>query len=230
MPCEKYQDALTDLAARGAEVVGVVREHLNVCASCRSYLEQEQFLFASIDSAVRSSINEPLPAALVQRLHARVAQESALTRNWSPILAARAIAIAASIVFGIITVQYRFHQTRPQAGIRRTVAVAATVANTDSAFSARSAGPSASLRRASAPVVTLSRVVGSAKQSGLEVIVPPDQQDLLAEYARMLQSRALDARAHQISVPAASTIEPIVMAANAISELKVQPLPDLQSQ
>ncbi len=53
MPCEKYQDALIDLAAGGAEVVGVVGEHLNVCASCRSYLEQEQILFASIDSGVR---------------------------------------------------------------------------------------------------------------------------------------------------------------------------------
>jgi hypothetical protein len=230
MPCEEYQDALTDLAAKGAEPAGEVRAHLGVCASCRSYLTLEKLLFASIDSAVRSNINEPLPAALVQRLHARVAQESTLRRNWSPILAATAIAIAATIVVGIVTVQYRFHQTRPQAGVRGTIAVAATVANTDSAFSAPSSGPSTSSRGRSSPGVTLSHVVGSAKQSRLEVIVPSDQQVLLAQYARMLQSRALDARMRPVSLPAASAIEPIVMAANVISELKVQPLPDLQSQ
>ena len=230
MPCEKYQDALTDLAAKGAEPAGDVRAHLGVCASCCSYLTLEQLLFASIDSAVRSNINEPLPAALVQRLHARVAQESTLTRNWSPILAAGAIAVAATIVLGIVSVQYRFHQAPPQAGIRGTIADAATVTNTDSVFGAPSAEPSASSRGRSSPVVTLSRVVGSARQSRLEVIVPSDQQVLLAEYARMLQSRSLDARARPISLPAASAIEPIVMAANVISELKVQPLPDLQSK
>ena len=230
MPCEKYQDKLTDLAAKGAEPLGDVCTHLSVCASCRSYIKLEQLLFASIDSVVRSNINEPLPGALVQRLHARIAQESTLRRNWSPILAATSVAVAATIVLGIVTVQYRFHQTRPQTGVQRTIAVAATVANTDSAFSAPPARPSASSRDRSSPVVTLSRVVGSAKQSGLEVIVPSDQQVLLAQYARMLQSRALDARVRRVSLPAASAIEPIVMAANVISELKVQPLPDLQSK
>jgi hypothetical protein len=230
MPCKKYQDALTNLATKGAEPAGDVRAHLSVCASCRSYLTLEQLLFASIDSVVRSNINEPLPGALVQRLHARIAQESTLRRNWSPILAATSVAVAATIVLGIVTIQYRFHQTRPQTGVRRTIAVAATVANTDSAFSAPPARPSASSRDRSSPVVTLSRVVGSAKQSGLEVIVPSDQQVLLAQYARMLQSRALDARVRRVSLPAASAIEPIVMAANVISELKVQPLPDLESK
>lgn len=230
MPCEKYQDALTDLAAKSAEPAGDLRAHLEVCASCRSYIKLEQFLFASIDSTVRSNVNESLPGALVQRLHARIAQESAQTRNWSPILAATAVAVAATIVLGIVTVQYQFHRTRPQAGIRRNIAGAATVANADREFSRPSSGPSGSSRGRSSPVVTLSRVAGSAKQSGPEVIVPSDQQVLLADYARTLQSRALDARVRPISLPAASVIEPIVIAANDIPGLNVQPLPDLQSK
>jgi hypothetical protein len=101
MPCEKYQDALTDLAARGAEVVGVVREHLNVCASCRSYLEQEQVLFVSIDSGVQAAANAAVPASLLQRFEARIAQEAEakhITRvNWNYALVAAAVLIVLAL-------------------------------------------------------------------------------------------------------------------------------------
>jgi hypothetical protein len=81
MPCEKYQDALTDLAAKGAEPAGDVRAHLDSCVACSSYLEQERFLLKSIDSGIRSDVNAALPAAVVQRLQARLAQESAFERR-----------------------------------------------------------------------------------------------------------------------------------------------------
>ena len=64
MSCEKYQDALIDLVASGAEPVGVVRSHLEECASCRSYLEREHVLFATIECGVRQTTNAPLPASL----------------------------------------------------------------------------------------------------------------------------------------------------------------------
>jgi hypothetical protein len=76
MSCEKYQDALIDLVASGAEPVGVVRSHLEGCASCRSYLEREHVLFATIECGVRQTTNAPLPASLLQRFEARLAQET----------------------------------------------------------------------------------------------------------------------------------------------------------
>jgi hypothetical protein len=86
MPCEKYQDALIDLAARGAEPVGAVRSHLDGCWLCRSYLEQEKVLFATIEFGVRQSTNAPLPVSLVPRFDARFAQQmpakAAPRRNW----------------------------------------------------------------------------------------------------------------------------------------------------
>jgi hypothetical protein len=86
MPCEKYQDALIDLAASGAEPDGVVRSHLDGCWVCRSYLEREQVLFATIEFGVRQSTNAPLPVSLLQRFEARLAQEKpakvAPRRNW----------------------------------------------------------------------------------------------------------------------------------------------------
>jgi hypothetical protein len=81
MPCEKYQEALTDLAAKGAEPAGEVRAHLDSCVACSSYMEQERFLLKSIDSGIRSDVNAALPAAVVQRLQARLAQESAFERR-----------------------------------------------------------------------------------------------------------------------------------------------------
>jgi hypothetical protein len=76
MPCEKYEEALIDLAASGSESVGVVLSHLERCASCRSYLERERVLFATIDCGVRQTTNAPLPTSLLQRFEARLAQET----------------------------------------------------------------------------------------------------------------------------------------------------------
>ncbi len=76
MPCEKYQDALTDLAAKGAEPAGDVRAHLDSCVACSSYMEQEVSLITAINSGVQAAANASVPASLLQRFEARIAQEA----------------------------------------------------------------------------------------------------------------------------------------------------------
>jgi hypothetical protein len=83
MPCEKYQAALIDLAARDAQPSGEIREHLAACAFCRAFLEQEQLLVASIDSGLRSVANAAVPAQFLQRFEARLAQEAPAKRSWN---------------------------------------------------------------------------------------------------------------------------------------------------
>jgi hypothetical protein len=228
MSCEKYQDALTDLVAMDAKLDGDMRVHLEVCASCRSYLQEEQVLFASINSDLRSNVNAPLPGALVQRLQARFAHEPAAKRRWAPVLAVAAVAATVITLVGIADVQYRLHDTQTPAAAEQISGGAAAVASSapsvarDRRTGARNAGP----RRRPARRVALPTSVGLTNQSEPEVLVPPDQQLVLAEYARTLQSRSLLVRA----LPPASALEPIVMASNEIPELKVEPLPDLQSE
>jgi hypothetical protein len=98
MSCEKYQDALTELAASGAEPVGDVRGHLSACAACRSYIDQEQLLFAAIDSGVQASTNAALPTLLLQRFEARIAQEAPVKRAASPRWWMYAAAVAAAAI------------------------------------------------------------------------------------------------------------------------------------
>jgi hypothetical protein len=104
MPCEKYQGALTDLAAGGGELTGEVRSHLHECVPCRAYVEEERSLLAAIDSGVRRSTNATLPPALLHRFEARFAQQAppnrALNLRW--LYAGAAIATAAVfIVFAL---------------------------------------------------------------------------------------------------------------------------------
>jgi hypothetical protein len=89
MSCEKYQAALIDLVARSAQLAGAAPElpadlqaHLGNCASCRSFLEEEQLLNASIDAGVRRTVNAPVPVLFLQRFEARLAQEAPVKHRW----------------------------------------------------------------------------------------------------------------------------------------------------
>ncbi len=97
MSCEKYQDALIDLAANGAEPAADVRVHLDGCPLCRADLEQEQFLFASIHSGLRQTTNAPLPRALLDRFEAGLLQGLPAERKASWRYAAAAALLIATL-------------------------------------------------------------------------------------------------------------------------------------
>jgi len=224
---------LIDLAAQGADSSGDLRSHLAACASCRSYVEQEQFLLASINTTVRAGVNAALPAALVQRLQARLAQESVPSHLWSPVLVTAAT--IAIVVLCSVVVQYRWHRAQTQAVGEPAQRGVATIAKglPLSSDGERPGVLSAHQRRRTILTVPLRRASEVAHQDEPTVIVPPGQQLLLAEYARKLQNRTKQSRtllARTRPGSEASLIEPIEMASNEIPELKLEPLPDLQSK
>ena len=194
MSCEKYQDALTDLAARGAEVVGVVREHLNVCASCRSYLEQEQFLLKSIDSGIRSDINAALPAAVVQRLQARLAQESAFERRvlgrWIFAVAGAAF-VAAALALLIARPVGRF---RSHAKLEPTFAASVKPSELEegSSTSAAVTNPRALVAIAKTTRQNSQEALPAISSRNLhepEVLVPSDEREALARFVNGLNGQ-----------------------------------------
>jgi hypothetical protein len=101
MPCEKYEDALIDLAAKGAEPTGDVLAHLDSCVACGSYMEQEVSLFTAISSGVQAAANAAVPASLLQRFEARIAQEAEAKHityvNWNYALVAAAVLIVLAL-------------------------------------------------------------------------------------------------------------------------------------
>jgi hypothetical protein len=237
MPCEKYQDALIDLVAKDAEPRGEMRAHLDTCISCRSYFEQEQSLFASIDSCVLLSVNASLPAALVQRLQARVAQEPAPRRQ---LFAAWVLASAAMTVIIILTgpLVRRLNGRLGNGQVTAHLNRASTVSKPSNEFSSSAepaphrvtnqvsiAGFSGSRRAANRG---LERRDDAEKLTGAEILVPGDQQMLLAEYGRTLRDRRF---AFGTSSTPKHTLEPLRISTVEIPELKVEPLsePLLQS-
>lgn len=83
MPCKHYKDALTEAAATGAEPQGDLRVHLAGCADCRAAFEQERSLFASIDAGLHLTANAEVPASLLPRVRARLDEVSAPRSIWA---------------------------------------------------------------------------------------------------------------------------------------------------
>lgn len=75
MLCEKYKDALIEAAVTGGEIAPAVREHVEACANCADELAQQRSLVGAIDASVSRQMNAPVPAAMLRRLDAHLAQQ-----------------------------------------------------------------------------------------------------------------------------------------------------------
>jgi anti-sigma factor RsiW len=75
MLCEKYKPALIEAAVTGEELTPVIRAHVAACPSCAAELAQQRSLIAAIDTNLHRQMNAPVPAAMLQRFEARLAQQ-----------------------------------------------------------------------------------------------------------------------------------------------------------
>ncbi len=224
MPCEKYQDALIDLAAGGSEVISAVREHLNVCASCRSYLEQEQVLFASVDSGVRQTINAPLPASLLQRFQPRLAQETSVKlaprMNWTyAAVAAFALVGLTLLILGPqSTPERRASKDSPEMFVEENAAAGPTLsAPLPLSFPP---GTSRAVRRTSQTTQPLTR---PARIEGPQILVSPEERDAFARFISNVSERKELAAALVSPSPEKET-EALKVEALQISWLEIEPL------
>lgn len=104
MSCEKYSSALIEAAITGAELTPEVRSHVAACTLCTAALAQQRLLAAAIDANLHRQTNAPVPAATLQRIEVRLAQESSLAPgraprlHWLYVTATLATAAAAILV------------------------------------------------------------------------------------------------------------------------------------
>ena len=75
MSCEKYQAALIEAAVTGDDMPPAVRAHAAACPSCAAELAQQRSLIAAIDANLHRTMKAAVPAAMLQRLEARIAQQ-----------------------------------------------------------------------------------------------------------------------------------------------------------
>jgi hypothetical protein len=186
MPCEKYQEALTDLAATGVEPNGGLRTHLNGCASCREVLRQDRSLFSAIDASVRQLANAQVPPSLIPRLHERLTQEamrrSATIPAWTLVTATALIVVAVWLVRVHSPKAFRLRDrnqatagmpSEPNPFVERSVAVLGAVEATRSRAIR-------STRTGRANAVTV---------DDPEVLVPPDEGEAFARFLSDLNGR-----------------------------------------
>jgi hypothetical protein len=241
MTCHYYKQALLELAAAGPETKPgpKLQAHLQTCSSCRSAFENERSLFASIDSCLRSSGNAEIPSSFIPTLRARfqqgvqqeVQQESSATRGsgsvtdrlvWLPAIA------AAAIILFIFASQYRRVKSQPTAehfATERTESPVATTTTAASPSQANTAPITAAVgkRFATKAIIMPDKNPVRASSGDPEILVPPDQEILLARYADQFR------RHHQSSATLLTEVTPdqtdqLQVPLIQIAELNVKPL------
>lgn len=213
MLCEKYKDALIEAGVRGPELAPVVRAHIEACANCAAELAEHRSLVVSIDANLHRQMNASVPAAMLQRLEARLVREPqslpprSLKLRW--LYTAAAFATAAALI-SIAMPKLHTHKPNPQ-----TV----TLSQAEPSQTARSTtadGPQAipvPLKPAAqlAPRRIKLHSQGAAPLQP-EILVPPDEQIALTEYVARRKARrefvvALATAVHQSFEPSFKGLE-----------------------
>jgi hypothetical protein len=187
MPCKHYKEALMEAAACGAEPHVDLCSHLVECADCRAAFEQERSLFASIDAGLHVTANTEVPASLLPRVRAALDEESVSQRIWVTkwlVLASAAVMVAAFFTARAVWRPNLEHQ--PSNAAVKTVAPPLATAPTEGQR------PSVRTAQEKNDVTTHRFFIAkshSASESSFkgtnapEVLVPHDQELLLAEYS-----------------------------------------------
>jgi anti-sigma factor RsiW len=232
MPCKHYKDALIEAAASGSQPQGDLCAHLEACASCRAAFAQEQALFSMIDAGLHVTANAEVPASLLPRVRSRLDEESVRRRSWFTNWLV--LASAAGVLVTLLTVRAIWYTNVVQKPVE-------TAEKTSEA--ARVTPPPQNQNPVVAPPVEKNsasqRQLAIAKNPPAhetlaggktmpEVLVPRDQEILLAGYADVW-------RIHK-SVPifdpdsGATILAPLLVAPIQIAELDVKLLADERSQ
>lgn len=186
MPCEEYREALIEMAANGPMPDGL-RFHLEACASCRETLQEEQELFAAVDSGVQRMANAEVPPSLLPRVRAGLDQEASERWSFWPYAVLAGAAACAALIFIVV-------QEWPQRQIATPVAVEANRENPETkapeTFPAQvaKAAPSPSQQRVKASHAAF-RPTEVAPST---VLVPVGQKDVVDKLLIALRSGTLN--------------------------------------
>jgi hypothetical protein len=232
MPCKHYKNALIEMAASGVEPQGELRAHLAGCADCRTAFEQEQALFSSIDAGVHVTANAEVPVSLLPRIRAGLDTEVAPNRSWATnwlVLACAAAILAAFFVARVIQ-HPDVQQYRPTTTAHTNPSAPAVPPAQEQPKTSELATNNDSHSRPQGFISRnpQKRGLPSAWKSMPEVLVPHDQEILLAEYAEQWHLRK---RAPLVAQDSDATIlAPLQVAQIQIAELDVKLLADEHAQ
>ena len=232
MPCQHFKDALIEAAASGFQPQGDLRAHVNACDSCCAAFEQEQSLFSSIDAGLQVTANAEMPPSLLPRVRARLQQESALSRSWLT----NWLVLASAT--GVLVTLFAVHAVWRTNVVQKPVETAGkTIVPPRVTLPAQKQNPAVlpPMKKNSVPQRHLAIAKNSRAHETLirrktmpEVLVPRDQEVLLAEYAEQWRFHKRTPLLAQDSD--ATILAPLQVAQIQIAELDVKFLADQKSQ
>ena len=230
MPCQHYKNALVDAAASRATPQGELRAHLAECAPCREAFAKEQSLFATIDSGLHAAANAEVPRSLLPHVRTGLDDlKGAAKARWSPGwfgLSAAAVAAALFVVIpghnGFRT-QHRNSATNQPTPLQVVTALPAVSTTT----------PPEKNNSVRSPITFTPRnsVRGEnsmALPSTPEVLVPQDQEVLLASYAEQWRSSRRPTLLSHDAIP--TVVTPLEVTPIQIAGLDVKPIAEGNSQ
>jgi hypothetical protein len=117
MLCEKYNEALIEAAVSGDELAPDVSAHVTACTSCAAELVQQRSLVAAIDGNVSRQMNAAVPATMLQRLDARLAQQPQPKRTprFAQIFAGSLATLAVAAIIFVFLPRWRIESFDPSA-------------------------------------------------------------------------------------------------------------------
>jgi hypothetical protein len=231
MPCEHYKDALIEVTAGGAAPQGELRAHLAACVSCREAFAQEQSLFAAIDSGLLAAANAEVPPSLLPRVRVGLDEVTLAHAPWTSswfVLGSTAVAVATLLLF--VTVRHYNPRTPPANLTANRTLAPQILPPAQGTLSSASSKKGNSIPK---PPVSIARNPGQSEELASrkptpEILVPHDQEVLLASYAQRWDSRKhaplVAAKADQ------SAVSLLEVAPIQITELDVKPLADGDSR
>jgi hypothetical protein len=219
MSCERYRDALTDLAAGAPAPVGV-EGHLASCEACRAELAALRRALAEADAEMAGLLAAEASPELPALIRSAVA-ESEASKAWRSGWLWTATAVAATLLVALAVALGR--GTGPVPGARvaeeaTSPAPGGTGRGEDSTREPRALEFAADL---SAPPPRL-RVTGShTTPAEPEVLVPPGEAEALVLFAAQLRARSVSPDSLLAADLTAPLAEP---SAVEISPLEIVPL------
>jgi hypothetical protein len=187
MACERYQGALTDLAA-GAPAAPGLEAHLVGCAACRQELDALRRALALVETDLRQLLEtEPSPA-LAARIR-RAAAEPLVSPAWRPGRVLQVVAAAALLAVALVVTRGREPGPEPARAVDTHPPPAnETPSPGPAARPAATALPSA-VASASASSVAVPHPRASTRPLAppeTEVLVPPGEAEALLRLVALL--------------------------------------------
>jgi hypothetical protein len=230
MPCEDYRDSLIKAAVSSAAPQGELRAHLDECASCRAAFDQEESLFAAIDSGLHAGANVEVPPSLLPRVRAQL-DEVVVTRfrSLQPLVFASAGVALAFVVFLIVRPHHATPEEIAKHGPIVVSAPTAPATRTNPEGTSPEGTQLAAIPVHHFHVARNSTDVHSAASGNVEVLVPPDERDGLAQLVATLNQHKDFAAAFLAQRPekkdALVTVDPL-----RISDVEIKPLEGTETE